>query len=347
MNESIENLADKYFNDQCTPGEAEKVLQWLDTEEGEQYLNEKIETDFDLIEHEKTREISQIAGLNSKKLFSSLLHRLERYGLALHQRPVYMDRKRFFQAAAGILIALTASLFYFFIMDTEVTEPGKHPVHVSTSSEEQRNIQLGDGTEIRLNSNSRLTISADYMNGSREVTLRGEAFFNVAHQAEAPFLIYTDLARVEVLGTSFNVKSSEEPSLVEVSVIEGRVFFEGKGDEQQRSITLAKGDYAYWDDDLKELNTEQFGAENYLAWMTGELVFEQLPMSNVCVQLQRFYEITCRFETDGIQHLGLNANIPNPGLENTLSVIALSLNLEYKRENGLVVWSVANSSEMN
>ena len=82
-----------------------------------------------------------------------------------------------------------------------------------------------------------------------------------------------------------------------------------------------------------------------MAWMTNELLFEDLPLSKVCIQLHRFYEVRCEFSSESLRNRALNANIPNPNLQNTLSVIALSLELEYRQEEGRVIWTDSKSPE--
>src|SRR2546423_14261851 len=82
---------------------------------------------------------------------------------------------------------------------------------------------LPDGSTVWLNAGSKLTYNKDFGNNIREVSLVGEAFFDVMHIPDVPFVIETPTAVVKVLGTSFNVKAYPNETTTETSVIRGRV----------------------------------------------------------------------------------------------------------------------------
>jgi ferric-dicitrate binding protein FerR (iron transport regulator) len=239
---------------------------------------------------------------------------------------------------------MTASLFSIShqqYVDGQIVE--QQSIYFQTGDEENRNITLGDGTEIRINENSEVIVSADYMKGKREVTLSGEAYFDVEHIPDRPFIIHANHSSVEVLGTAFNVKSIEEQKNVQVAVVEGKVALRGAKngfDSEELSVILSRNQYGYLDLEKRILNVDDIAVENYLAWKSGRFQFEDLSMQQVCTQLNRIYSIECNFGDDEIRDLKLTANFSNESLHKTLDVISMTLEVEYKLREEKVYWSI-------
>src|SRR5690625_290962 len=346
MTEYNRKLADKFFNNQCSAAEAEQVLKWLDTPEGKEYLVEKMDADLnsfkddteaddDLEEH-----FPGFKKLNPEQHFGLILHEIEEI-----DRKGRLQRHKdhlgpILKIAASILVAAMTSLLVYTSGNLSEQEEVLAETVLSTDSEQQREVTLHDGTVVYLNENSAVTLSSGYMKENRNVHLTGEAFFDVAHNPELPFIIHTDYSEVEVLGTSFNMKSHVGSNLIEVAVIEGVVSFKDRREEGADRVILERGNYAYLDLVHGNIVTENFGVENYLAWKNKELVFREQSMDRVCVQLHRLYDVTCEFELESVRRRMLTANIPHEDLGNILSVIGSSLYLEYTfdTDSGSVLW---------
>lgn len=339
MDQYYRKIAEKYFRNECTPHEAKQVLKWLDTPGGKEYLHKKMKADFISLDAEHEISAQGLKQIDPERHFNEILssiHHLESNEASQSRRDYVAP---LLKVAAGFLILALASLFVYTSGSLSVPEEQAADIVLTTDDHQQREITLNDGTVVYLNKNSSLVISEVYATDKREVYLEGEAYFEVAHNAELPFIIQTDYSEVEVLGTSFNVKSGSE--LVEVAVLEGRVAFKDSREGKDDQVILQKGEYAYLDLERNQIKTENFGVENYLAWKNRELHFDQLTMENVCVQIDRFYDVSCDFENETIKERKLTANVPNDDFENILSVIASSLYLEYGYDdtNGQIHWS--------
>lgn len=332
-------LVEKFFANQTTPEETERVLNWFDTPQGKQYLQERLDIDYDLMDRNELREM--VPELDSDKLYRSIQDKIgpKRKKITIH-KPDWLGYA--FKTAAAILVILTASLFTITqqrYAAEQVVE--REPIHFQTINEENREITLSDGSVIHLNENSEVTISEDFMRGTREIELKGEAFFDVAHNADQPFIIHANESDVEVLGTSFNVKSFPEQANVQVAVVEGRVAFKNvnsTSESEELSVTLSKGQYGYMDIQKRTILVDDLAVENYLAWKNGRFEFEDLTLQQVCTQLNRLYEIECSYSNEELQSLLLTANFSNESLEKTLEVIALSLDIEYEHNHESVHW---------
>ncbi len=331
-------LAEKYFNNQTTPAESKAVLEWFETSEGKQVLQEIIEVDGDLMERKDLRAL--IPELDSEKLFTSIQEKINR------KKVLYSIRRTDWvgyaaKAAAAMLVIFTAALFtitHHQDLVEQVVE--REPVLFQTEDGQHREITLGDGTVVRMNSNSKIVVSPDFMRGTREITLTGEAYFDVEHNPEQPFVIHANQATVEVLGTAFNVRSLYGESNVQVAVMEGSVLLKEASVENSQDLetTLSKGQYGYLDILERTISVDEFAIENYLVWKNGRLEFENLSLNQVCIQLNRLYDIICRYADPKFENLPLTANFSNESIEKTLSVISLSLDIEFVQEGEEVIW---------
>ena len=331
-------IVEKYFANQTTPGETRKVLEWFETPEGKKYLLEKMESDSVLLDNRELR--NRVRDFDSEKLFSSISNEL------FAQRKRGAVRRRDWlgyvvKAAAIVLVLFSASWITLSLNNYQAEQIVEaEPIHIQTGDEQHREVTLNDGSLIRLNSNSEIIVSESFMKGSREVTLYGEAYFDIEHNPEQPFIIHTNESSVEVLGTEFNVRSHKDENNVQVAVVEGRVSFKDiENNSERHSVVLNKGQYAYMDINEHSILVDDLAVENYLAWKSGSFVFEESSLNQVCKQLNRIYNIECSFEIEELKDVQLTANFSNESLEKTLTVIALSLNLDYNLTSNRVQWS--------
>jgi len=329
---------DKYFRNQATPEEARKVLEWFETPEGQKYLQERLDIDFNLMEKDELKPF--VPELDSDQLYQSIQKKIHS-----RRKPFAGNRKSdwlspILKAAAMIVVILTTSILYFtqtVDVADDITE--SVPVVFQTDDVQQSIITLRDGSVVRLNHDSELVVAKDFLDGTRKVTLTGEAYFEIEHDADQPFIIHANQSSVEVLGTAFNVRSLTNTNNVQVAVVDGKVSFANKiHNEKELSVVLSKGQYGYLDLEEQTIAVDEVAIENYMAWKSGRLVFEELALSQVCTQLHRLYQIECSFDNKEIKDLPLTANFSNDSLEKTLSVIALTLKIDYNIENEQVHW---------
>ncbi len=339
MSEYLKKLADKFFKDECSSEEAERVLDWLETSDGQKYLDKSIRKDFDDMKEDEEldneMEFEFHSVLNSDRVFIQIMNRLNKSGFWKSNQNRFFSP--FFQLAATIIVILSGFYYYLTFQANQINNQDE-TIEIVTNDFEQRNITLLDGSKIILNSRSAIRISQSYHKNERRVELEGEAFFEVASIPDRPFIIDLNGSSVEVIGTAFNVRSDPNSSTIEVAVTEGKVTFSGIEHDEDSKVLLRKGDYAYWDRDTGVMQTEQFGTKNYIAWLSNEFHFDDMSLKQVCIQLNRFYGIECRFDTKSISEKRLNAQFMASDVNNTLSVIALSLNLHYRQNKNEVFW---------
>jgi ferric-dicitrate binding protein FerR (iron transport regulator) len=162
---------------------------------------------------------------------------------------------------------------------------------------QQLTIKLTDGTVIQLNAGSTLIYPDKFLADKREVRLKGEAYFEVAPDATAPFLIYTDDVRVKVIGTKFTVKAYPESKDVKVAVVEGMVavnltVVKGKKEiVETTEANLIKDEMATIVKKDQQLKISAFDKNDLLGWKNGILYFEKASFPQIVEQLERWYGV--------------------------------------------------------
>lgn len=187
-------------------------------------------------------------------------------------------------------------------------------------------IFLPDGTAVKLNSNSQLKFPESFSNTERIVYLDGEAFFDVAKNAEKPFLVVSGSITTTALGTSFNVKSNNNIENVKVALVSGKVEVK---DDKGSSVILTPNEMVTYNEG--KINKRLFDYNNEIAWSEGKLYFNQKSLSQVFVDLEEWYGFDFEFELNDPlkgKYSGEFAN--NPSLERVMDGVSYASNFNYE-----------------
>jgi len=232
------------------------------------------------------------------------------------RRPV---RKIMYAAASAAAVLLfSLGIFRFlkpandlktFTSDTKIAAP----------------VKLSDGSVIHLNKNSVIKYPGKFGQNSREVYFWGEAFFAIASDKTRPFVIEAGETRIKVLGTSFNVRASEETGRVEVTVNSGSVLFYYVDESETAldQVTLTAGDRGVYDRKTGEISKSVNTDLNFLGWKTGILVFDEASLADVLETLSGRYDVSFNVTDNQIKNLRLTATFDNESLDSILQVIQL------------------------
>ncbi len=149
-------------------------------------------------------------------------------------------------------------------------------------------ITLADGTHIWLNSGSQLSYPSEFKSDSREVFLSGEAFFDVQSNPDKPFYVVTQNIRIKVLGTRFNVSSYNEDNTTQTVLVEGKVVA-GTNKLFAKTIDLVPGERMIYDKSNENLSKDRVDVRLFASWVSGYLIFENEPITEVYKKLERYY----------------------------------------------------------
>ena len=157
-------------------------------------------------------------------------------------------------------------------------------------------VVLADGTKVWLNSASRLIYPQSFMGKERRVVLSGEAFFDVAHDAERPFIVETSRMNVKVLGTRFNVNDYDDNEEVSTTLVNGSVEIVS-GDQQ--AFRLVPGEQAYGKEN--ELEKREVNVRLYTSWIDGKFLFNNTKLEEIAKQISRWYDVEIFFSSENVK----------------------------------------------
>jgi transmembrane sensor len=247
--------------------------------------------------------------------------------------------RKMVMAAAVVLVLLTGAWLWSQRQpaDTVATVPVAGAIHKITQRGELKYLLLPDSTQVWLNVDSKLEFPETFAEGTREVYLSGEAFFDVKHAANHPFLIHTGNVITKVLGTSFNIKAYPGQPDVVVSVKRGKVEV-SKHDKVLATLTMGQ--------EVKVIMKAQeatIGAlkENSVAtWTTGRLSYDSRPVSDILRDLERNYNVRIELTDSAAgEEIFTTSFRRDIGVEEALDIICKATDMELANENGKYIIS--------
>lgn len=206
----------------------------------------------------------------------------------------------------------------------------------STQAGQRAVVRLTDGTRVHLNVDSRLTLPANFGVERRAVRLEGEAFFEVTEDAARPFVVRAGEATTRVLGTAFDVSAYADDEETRVVVKEGRVAVRSSRQNPsaaEQDVVLVRHQMGRLLRSGEHVVRKGVRVDQHLAWMDGQLVFEDASFEEVTRKLERWYGLDVTLGASTAAPPGhLNARFAeDQPLDEVLSVIATAFGLEYER----------------
>ncbi len=155
------------------------------------------------------------------------------------------------------------------------------------------NLMLSDGSRVWLNAGSSLTYPVAFGKKERSVSITGEAYFEIAHNASKPFYVSKGNVNVRVLGTHFNVNSYEDEDAIRVTLLQGSVNVTVAGN----SAILKPGEQAKVQTENNKIETSKdVDLEDVMAWKNGLFSFDEVGIQEVMRQLARWYDVDVVYE---------------------------------------------------
>ena len=215
-----------------------------------------------------------------------------------------------------------------------VVETAVHPSNLTT-------ITLPDGSTVKMNASTRIEYPEHFAADVRRVKLSGEAFFQVTRDTAHPFIIDTQNASVEVLGTSFNVSAYPQAGVVEVNVETGKVKLtqHSEGKTLIKSAILPAGERGWLKVADGEIFQEEMLATNYSSWITKQIVFQRTPLAEAFVVLENTYHVNIKMVNPEIGKIPYTVNFANSKLDDIIEIIARTHKLKVKRNGDEIVFA--------
>lgn len=184
-------------------------------------------------------------------------------------------------------------------------------------------VLLPDSTVVYLNAESRLQYPEAFTGDNRTVSLQGEAFFEVKQDGQHPFFVTTDKLRVQVLGTSFNVRSYHDDEAIAVAVATGKVSVTVPGQNAPASILLPDHELIYGRHS-GQLQVAAVDAADSRAWEKGSFVFNYETLENITKRLSRWYGVEFVFGNPALLQKRFKLKMKNEKLKNIMEALSIA-----------------------
>ncbi|RFS21710.1 FecR family protein [Chitinophaga silvatica] len=323
-----EALLIKYLDNNCNEAEKAIVEAYLQQPESNAILNLLLEERM-----EKDIEESTEGSVNKERQQQWAADMRVRMGREDKVKPM---RKRYYVAAvAAASVLLMAGLFALLNNGRSKTTVPTLALQQNKAGE-RKIIQLSDGSTIHLGAASQLQYPEQFTGETREITLNGEAFFEIATDPGHPFIIHTGSIATTVLGTSFKIAAFEGQPLV-VSVATGKVRVDDSSNGQIRQLAiLTAGKQVSWINEKASL--ENIRSEDVAGWQTGRLVFNNQTLQEVATTLERWYDVKISFSHSQKAKEKVTITLfAGAALKTTLQTLALGNNFNYSTKDREVI----------
>ncbi|MEH0156339.1 FecR domain-containing protein [Limibacter armeniacum] len=230
-------------------------------------------------------------------------------------------------AAAVVLLVLGAG---FFILKNEVLKP---EMSIAIAKEEAKRIQLADGSEVWLSEGSELSYPVAFQGNSRNVSLKGQAFFEVTKNPKKPFVIETENSHTRVLGTSFRL--TDQAGQIEMEVVTGKVEFSSTKLHDEKVLLVGTEKASLIDGKMVKGATDM---DHAASLMRSELEFKANTMTEVVNTLNKAYGKNITIESDELKERKFTGVLKNKSFDKAIEQVVTVIGAEANyMEDGSIV----------
>jgi transmembrane sensor len=334
--DSFRHLLVKYINGKCTPEEVTKIVKVITTKKGRAIFEEVDEVFWSMYRHTDSmstdtlkfdEEIKRILGVAEKKNVTS-------------KRSVirFMSSRMARIAAIFIAVAIVSFVLMNVLKENSPKKDSILPVTYVENIAEfgfKNNVSLRDGSTVLLNSTSHLSVPSNYSSTDRQVVLNGEAFFSIAKDSLHPFKVNTSDLQIAVLGTSFNVRSFKNESIIVVTVVTGKVAVStGNRNEKvyvtpYKQLILNKSSGDYQIKELKDLSV--------INWKNDVIQVNKTSMEEFAKIIESYYNIKVEIQGEAIKGVTLTGVHQNKSLWSILESLKFVAGISYKQQGEILI----------
>lgn len=221
-------------------------------------------------------------------------------------------------AQTELVLSQTMSRRYADIAEKD----SKQVVSVPAGAEYSEN--LADGTKVIINASTTLSYPKEFEGSRREVELSGEAYFEVAHDDSAPFVVTTAAGTIEVLGTHFNVVADSDRTTVTLAEGSVRLRF------SDREFLMKPGEQACMHSD-GTIDVRHVNTQNYTSWSTGIYDFTDASLDEIARQMSLWYGVRITIADDELADSRYTGVIMrSESLQNALNMLTTVSDLQFE-----------------
>lgn len=294
----------RYFNRETSEEEEAILADWIDQSNGNKNIFQK--------EHEY---YNMMLLVGEKKQFST----------SPKTRLFLVWIKEFAKIASVVIIMI---IFGYFYQTRNITDLAAPTSKINVPPGQRVNVILPDGTGVTINAMSEIEYPSLFANGERRIKLTGEAFFDVVHDNNKPFIVETYEYDIVVLGTKFNVESYRDKDIFTTSLLEGKVKIVNKENSHVFTTLESNQQVKSINNTLKITSIEDY---DILRWREGLICFKNKPFKLLMEQFEKYFDVEIVINNNKLLERQLSGKIRiNDGIENALRIIQKNTAFSYK-----------------
>jgi ferric-dicitrate binding protein FerR (iron transport regulator) len=242
-----------------------------------------------------------------------------------------LNRRSLLKYAAGLTLmaGLSATMFYLGRQNQGVFPIDRKFTSVVAGKGQISKVILPDSSVVWLNSGTTLRYDNSFAQNNRDVSLIGQAYFDVTKDRNLPFVVSGGNLNVRVTGTRFDVCAYPDENNIRVVLESGTVEL-SHADSASFIRTLNPGEMAQFDSQKGTTDIRKVHPGDYSSWKEGELVFTDSPMAEVVRQLERRFDVTITINDASVYNSVFNATFKHESLVEILDYIQFSSPINYR-----------------
>lgn len=319
MDNHYNQIIEKYKDGTASVGEIQELYALFHHAEAEFDLKNRLIEDLEEMVPDKK------VPHNLKKVFDRVLIKIEKEESSRKSRSIF--KNPLFRYAAILVIGLLAG--YFIESQFFKAPPAYYTAHSPRGSVSE--MVLPDGSEVYLNSDSRIKYSMDGEDGAREVFLSGEAWFQVEKNPGKDFIVHTPAYDVKVTGTRFNVKAYDSDKETAVTLEDGEVSIAPSATTRLESTFVLKpGEQFVYNQVSNTHSVRQVNTRWITSWKDNKLIFVNMELDELFTILERKYGVEIVVKSKAILDYHYDGTIRNETILEILEIIKKTLPINYK-----------------
>lgn len=326
----MKHIIAKKLANQCTAEEASALAHWMDASVQNRTLFEQYKTAWDFTAAARPPK----PAFDSQKAWNQVQSRIAHYE---NREVVFkVDRRpkiRVLPVLARIAAVLVIAVAGWFMFQKGGSQPEVIKVTAETVKDDV--LRLPDGTQVFLNQGAQLHYNSEFALSHRSINFEGEAVFEVAPDASQAFIISTERLGIEVLGTRFHLLANKDEKNVKLHLQSGKVKVYSLDDQGQamEQLLLNAGEMLHFNKETAVMSRGEIVNDNYQAWKTGVLEFNNAPLTEVIEALEHTYQLEFVPRHDCSNFL-LTARFDNETPEAILQTLEFVFDLNITEQHG-------------
>ncbi|MCI1647401.1 MAG: FecR domain-containing protein [Bacteroides sp.] len=291
--------------------------------------NSTLEEEEEILDWVEGSKANQQEFLKERNMYNMTLLHAEDYATNLKRQKTVFPRWAREGLKIAAMIALLFAMHSYYSAKEEKMSLAMNTVKVPSG--QRVDLVLPDGTKVCVNACSELTYPAVFAEGQRRIKLKGEAFFEVAHNKKKPFIVETELCDVEALGTVFNVTAYPNSGETSTALLSGRVRITDRYNPANRVFLNPNQESIFTGTDFKISRIED---PDRLRWREGLLCFRNMTVAKLIKDFEKYYDVHFVVNKPDILSHVLSGKLRiNEGIDHALRVLQKNISFEYRRND--------------